>query len=80
MDQFPISQISCTRSSGSAGYVPQPPRIDFDVEILDSLNVYQILPVLVVWLKDKSPGESAAYFLSKSADTFLPENSVIESD
>ena len=32
-----------------------------------------------MWLPDESSRESATYFLSKSANTSLPENSVMES-
>jgi len=59
---------------------PAASRKDFDIEILDSLNLNQILPELVVGLPNESPGENPVYFLSDSANTSFLENSVMESD
>jgi len=55
-------------------------RIDFDVEILDSFNIYQILPAFFARSKDEQPGEGAVYFLSESADTSLIENDIMENN
>jgi len=76
MDGCRVNQAGATQPQSR----PAASRMDFDVEILDSLNLNQILPVLVVGLPNESPGENPVYFLSDSANTSFLENSVMESD
>jgi hypothetical protein len=76
VSEYGVNQAGATQPESR----PAASRKDFDVETLDSLNLNQILPALVVGLPNESPEENPMYFLSDSANTSFFENSVMERD